>query len=118
MPVEYVLMIYTSEEEWDKMTQTELETRMAAHQAFYEAMVKDGVIKSAYRLQPTSAATTVRVAGGKAQVLDGPYAESKEQLAGFFVIDVLDLDAANAWAARCPGASHGILEVRPRWVGP
>jgi hypothetical protein len=117
MPVEYVVMIYSNEADWDSMTQAEQEARMAAHQVFYDAMVKAGVIKSADRLQPTTSATTVRVVDGKRQVLDGPYAESKEQLAGFFVIDVPDLDAAISWAAQCPGASHGVLEVRPKWSG-
>jgi hypothetical protein len=57
----------------------------------------------------------VRVANGKSQVLDGPYADTKEQLGGYYLIDVADLDAALAWASRCPGASHGIVEVRPVW---
>ena len=65
------------------------------------------------RLRPTSTATTVRVTGDKTQVLNGPYAETKEQLAGFYLLDVPDLDAALSWAARCPGASHGVMEVRP-----
>ena len=60
-------------------------------------------------------ATTVRVANGKTEVLNGPYAETKEQLGGYFLIDVPDLDAAISWASRCPGASHGIVEVRPIW---
>jgi hypothetical protein len=60
----------------------------------------------------------VRIADGKSHVLDGPYADTKEQLAGYYLIDVADLDAALAWAARCPGASHGIVEVRPVWSMP
>ncbi len=56
-----------------------------------------------------------RVANGKSQVLDGPYADSKEQLGGYYIIDVPDLDAALSWAARCPAASHGLVEVRPLW---
>ena len=67
------------------------------------------------RLRPASTATTVRIADGKSQVLDGPYADTKEQLGGYYLIDVADLDAALAWAARCPGASHGVVEVRPVW---
>ena len=67
------------------------------------------------RLQPTSASTTVRIANGKSQVLDGPYVDSKEQLGGYFLIDVPDLDAAISWAARCPAAGHGVVEVRPIW---
>jgi hypothetical protein len=76
-------------------------------------MSKAGVLKGSTGLQPTSAATTVRVANGKTQVLDGPYADSKEQLGGFHIIDVADLDAALSWAARCPTALHGVVEVRP-----
>jgi hypothetical protein len=76
-------------------------------------MSKAGVLRGANGLQRTSAATTVRVANGKTQVLDGPYADSKEQLGGFHIIEVADLDAAIAWAARSPTALHGIVEVRP-----
>jgi hypothetical protein len=72
-----------------------------------------GLYRGGERLEPTSSATTVRVAGGKTQVLNGPYAETKEQLAGYYVVEVPDLDAALTWAARCPGASHGAIEVRP-----
>ena len=64
-----------------------------------------------------STAKTVQIVDGKRKVLDGPYAETKEQIAGFFVIDVPDLETAISWAERCPGASHGILEVRPKWSG-
>jgi len=71
---------------------------------------------AADRLKPSSAASTVRVADGKTKVLDGPYAETKEQLAGYYLIDVPDLDAALSWASRCPGASYGTIEVRPVWV--
>jgi hypothetical protein len=58
----------------------------------------------------------VRVTDGKTQVLNGPYVETKEQLGGYFLIDVPDLDAALSWAARCPGSSHGVVEVRPIWA--
>ena len=67
-------------------------------------------------LQGSGAATTVQIKDGKQQVLNGPYADSKEQLGGYFLIDAPDLDAAISWAARCPGASHGIVEVRPVWA--
>jgi len=88
---------------------------MAAYKAFSEALKKSGALVGSNRLRPTSTATTVRVANGKSQVLDGPYAETREQLGGYYLVDVVDLDAALAWAARCPGASHGIVEVRPVW---
>jgi hypothetical protein len=74
-----------------------------------------GVIKGSNRLQPTSTATTVRSTNGKSQVLDGPYVDSKEQLGGYFLIDVPNLDAALSWAARCPAVHHGAVEVRPVW---
>jgi hypothetical protein len=113
--VQYLLLVYANEAGWTNLTQAEQERRMAAYQAFNEALTKAGVLKAANRLQPTSTATTVRVSDGKSQVLDGPYVESKEQLAGFDLIDVPDLDAALSWAARCPGASQGLVEARPRW---
>lgn len=68
------------------------------------------------RLRPTAAATTVRVRDGKTEVLNGPYAETREQLGGYFLIEVPDLDAALTWAARCPGAAYGSIEVRPIWT--
>jgi hypothetical protein len=93
---------------------------MAAYVAYTEAMKKAGVYIDGDRLRPTGDATTVRAgnSNGKSQVLNGPYAESREQLGGFVLIDVPDLDAAISWAARCPGASHGTMEVRPIWQMP
>ena len=88
---------------------------MGAYHAYTEALTKAGVLAGSNRLRPISTATTVRVANGKTQVLNGPYADTKEQLGGYFLIDVPDLDAAISWAARCPGSSHGIIEVRPVW---
>jgi hypothetical protein len=111
--MQYLLMIYANETGWSKLTQAEQEQGMAAYQAYTEALTQAGALKGSNRLQPSSTATTVHVADGKSQVLDGPYADSKEQLAGYFLIDVPDLDAAITWAARCPGASHGRVEVRP-----
>jgi len=82
-----------------------------------EAMTKAGVLKSSGGLKLATMATTVRVVNDKPQVLDGPYAESKEQLGGYHIIEVADLDAAIAWAARSPTAIHGVVEVRPMWEG-
>ena len=76
-------------------------------------MTRAGVLRSTVRLKPSSAASTVRVANGRPQVLDGPYANSKEQLAGFHIIDVADFDAALVWGARSPTALYGVVEVRP-----
>jgi hypothetical protein len=98
------------------MTPAEQEQGVAAYRSYTEALTKAGALAGSNRLQPSSAGTTVRVANGKSQVLDGPYADSKEQLGGYYLIDVADLDAAISWAARCPAASHGIVEVRPVWA--
>jgi hypothetical protein len=114
--MQYLLLLYSNESGWSKMTPAEQEQGMAAYAAFTEALKKAGALAGSNRLQPISAATTVRVANGKTQVLNGPYADSKEQLGGYFLIDVPDLDAAISWAARCPGASHGVIEVRPVWA--
>ena len=72
-----------------------------------------GVLRAGDRLDRSANGTTVRTENGKTKVLNGPYAETKEQLGGYFIIDVKDLDAALSWAARCPGAQHGVMEVRP-----
>jgi hypothetical protein len=114
--MQYLLMLYTDETQWPKMTKAEQEQGYAAYMAYTEALTKAGAFKGSNRLRPTSNATTVRLANGKPKVLDGPYADSKEQLGGYFLIDAPDLDAALSWAARCPTASHGVVEVRPVWT--
>jgi len=111
--VKYILMDYVGEAGWPQLTKAEQEHWLGAYIAYVDAMKKAGVLRNSTGLQPTSTATTVRVANGKTQVLDGPYADSKEQLGGFHIIDVADLDAALSWAARCPTALHGVVEVRP-----
>lgn len=111
--MQYILMDYVGEAGWPQLTRSEQERWLGAYKAYMEAMTRAGVLRSSKGLQPTSAATTVRVADGKTQVLDGPYADSKEQLGGFHIIEVADLDAAIAWAARSPTALHGVVEVRP-----
>lgn len=113
--MQYMLMTYVQEGGWSKMTPAEQERGMAAYMAFTEALTKVGALKAAGRLQPSSTATTLRVKDGKSQVLDGPYLDSKEQLGGYFFIEVADLDAALAWAARCPAVDHGVVEIRPVW---
>jgi hypothetical protein len=116
--MQYLLLLYSDEAGWSRMTGAAQEQAVAAYGAYGEALKKAGVYLGSNRLQSVSSATTVRVADGESQVLNGPYAESKEQLGGYFLIDVADLDAALAWAARCPGASHGVVEVRPVWAMP
>ena len=109
--MKYMLLIYGNEagDAGECEQGGAIEQMVAAYAAYTEAMKKAGVLLGANRLKPTStAASTVRVADGKTKVLDGPYAETKEQLGGYYLIDVPDLDAALSWAARCLGASHGV----------
>lgn len=113
--MQYLLMIYAEEGAWNSMPPEAQEQGIAAYMAYSEALEKAGVARGSNRLHDTDKATTVRVKDGQSQVLDGPYADTKEQLGGYYLIDVPDLDAALAWAARCPGASHGTVEVRPVW---
>jgi hypothetical protein len=117
--MKYMLMLFADERRFQEMTngmnRAEVEKMTAPYAAYMEALKNAGIMKGGERLRPTAAATTVRVADGKTEVLNGPYAETKEQLGGYFVIDAPDLDAAISWAARCPGASHGTVEVRPIW---
>jgi hypothetical protein len=113
--MEYLLLIHSDEKAMQAATQEETGSILAAYGAYMKAMGDAGVNKGGQRLRPTSTATTVRVQNGKTQVLNGPYAEVKEQLGGYFLIDAPDLDAAISWAARCPGAQYGAIEVRPIW---
>lgn len=112
--MKFVLMTYLDPASWNS-TKEEQEQERGAWMAYMEALNKAGVLKSNQGLAPPSSATTVRVVNGKSQVLDGPYVDSKEQVGGIFVLDVADLDAAIQWAARCPAASKGAIEVRPAW---
>jgi hypothetical protein len=114
--MKYLLLIYSNEAAAQAASKAQTDQMIAAYGAYTEAVTKAGILAGSNRLQRSTAASTVRVANGKTQVLDGPYAESKEQLAGYYMIDVPDLDAALSWAARCPGASHGAVEVRPIWA--
>jgi hypothetical protein len=113
--MKYLLMIYGDEAALKAASKAETEQVLAAYGAYLDAMKKAGVVLGTNRLQFSASATTVRVVDGKTQVLDGPYAETKEQLGGYLLIDVPDLDTALSWAARCPGASRGTIEVRPIW---
>jgi hypothetical protein len=114
--MQYLLLIYENETAMLSASKEVSSQMMAAYGAYTEAMKKAGVYIGGNRLHPTSAATTVRAPNGKSRVLDGPYAETKEQLGGYYMIEAPDLDAALTWAARCPGAAHGAIEVRPLWV--
>ena len=110
----YIFLLYNDERKWASMTPEQSNREIGAYMLYTQALRDAGVYVGGNPLQPTSAATTVRVAAdGKTSVLDGPYPDTKEQLGGYYVVDVTDLDAAVAWAARCPCANYGSVEVRP-----
>jgi hypothetical protein len=109
----YLLLIYGQEQEYAKTSEADRDTMHADYGTFTESIVKSGHYKGGDALQPTSAATTVRVRNGKTQTTDGPFAETREQLGGFYMVDAENLDDAIAIAARIPGARTGSIEVRP-----
>ncbi len=111
--MEYLLLIYSNEKSWDAMPKAELEAIFGEYHAFTEAIKKSGNYKGGNPLQPTTTATTVRVKGGKTLTTDGPFAETKEQIGGYYLVDAKDLDEAIALAARIPSARMGSIEVRP-----
>jgi hypothetical protein len=110
----YLLLIYTEEP-----TEAVPEDVMAAESAAYSAFTKEirdrGIFQAGEALHPTSSATTVRVRNGETVATDGPFAETKEALGGFYLVDAKDLDDAIEIAAKIPGAKHGSIEVRPIW---
>jgi hypothetical protein len=114
--MQYLLMIYASEAQEHAIAPEEMGKIMQAYSAYSEALVKAGAMRAGERLRPATDATSVRVRNGKTEVLNGPYAETREQLGGYYLIDVPDLDAALSWAARCPTSAYGTIEVRPIWV--
>ena len=113
--MKYLLSIYASEAAENAMPPETLGKVMQAYGAYTDALTQAGVLQGAERLRPSTDATSVRVRNGKTEVLNGPYAETREQLGGYYLIDVPDLDAALTWAARCPSSGHGTIEVRPIW---
>ena len=111
--MEYLLLIYGDEKAWGSLTPAETGQMHAAYGAYTQALIDAGALRGGNELKPTSAATTVRLVGGKPQVLDGPYAETKEQLGGFYLIDARDLNEAIQVAAKIPPARFGAIEIRP-----
>jgi len=113
----YMLMFYlTPDDLAQRQDPARRDAYLAGWNAYVQSMYASGIVRSGEGLEPPSTATTVRVAQGKRQVQDGPFADAKEQLGGFFVIDAPDLDVALGWAARAPCASSGGVEVRPVMV--
>ena len=106
--MKYAILVYETEQDFANR-----EMYMPAYNAYSQALVEAGVMAGGAALHPSHMSTTIRLQNGQRNVQDGPYADTKEQLGGFFIIDVPDLDAALDWAARCPAASNCAVEVRP-----
>ncbi|OAI41648.1 hypothetical protein AYO41_05335 [Verrucomicrobia bacterium SCGC AG-212-E04] len=109
----YLILIYGAESAWAGMPQSNLKEMYDAYMTYTDELAGSGSLRGGHELQPTHTATTVRVRDGKVLKTDGPFAETKEQLGGFYIIDVPNLDAALEWASKCPGAKNGCTEVRP-----
>jgi len=112
----YALLIHYPQPAVNTLSDEQLEAGKAAFHAYAEALDDAGVLRSAEILQTVASATSVSLKQGTLQVQDGPFADTKEQFAGIFMIDVPDLDAALAWAEKCPAAQWGTVEVRPSGV--
>jgi len=112
--MKYTVLIYENATDFSARTdEKRKDAYWGAYRAYTQALPEAGVMVGGAGLQPPPLATTVRLKHGKRQVQDGPFAEAKEQLGGYYVIDVPDLDRALDWASRCPAASTGAVEVRP-----
>jgi len=109
----YMMLIYESPAEVERRGDPEGRPYIAAWQAYHKALVEAGAYVDGAPLKPAATATTVRLKEGRRQVQDGPFAEAKEELGGFMILELPSLDAALDWAARCPAAAIGALEIRP-----
>ena len=116
--MQYMLLIYGSEAGMKNAAAGDMEAMMKEYGDFTQSIVKSGHMRAGDALQPTTTATTVRVRDGKTLSTDGPFAETKEQLGGYYLIEAKDLDDATKIAARIPGARTGSIEVRPVVVFP
>ncbi len=111
--MQYLLLIYASEADQRAVPDSAMGELLAEYGAFTQSIVASGAFKAGDRLQPTSSATTVRVRDGRTLMTDGPFAETREQLGGYYLVEAETLDEATAIAARIPGARQGSVEVRP-----
>lgn len=111
--MQYLLLIYDQESQWGKMSEAEQGKMMQDYGALTQSLKQTGHYVGGNQLHPVSEATTVRVRDGKKLVTDGPFAETKEQLGGYYLVEAKDLDDAVAIAARIPSARYGSIEVRP-----
>ena len=111
--MQYLLLIYEAEADWNKLTEAERNQMFGEYHKYTEDIHASGHYVGGNPLQPTHTATTVRVRGGKPSITDGPFAETREQLGGYYLVEAKDLDEATSLAARIPGAKMGSIEIRP-----
>jgi hypothetical protein len=111
--MQYMLLIYGEESMWAALPPAKISEEMGAYFAYTEELAKSGKLKSGDELQPVATAKTVSLMGGKHSVIDGPFADTKEALGGYYLIEAESIDEAVTWAAKCPGARYGRVEVRP-----
>ncbi|HEY4305816.1 MAG TPA: YciI family protein [Gemmatimonadaceae bacterium] len=111
--MQYLLLIYENEKRWETTPPAENEKLFGEYRAYTQSIAQSGHYKGGNPLQPTTTATTVRIRDGKRQTTDGPFAETREQLGGYYLVDAKDLDEAIGLAERIPGARMGSIEVRP-----
>ena len=109
----YMLLIYTDESGWGNLSEADQQAEMGKWYGYTEEMRAAGVSDQGEALQPTATATSVREDGGEPLLTDGPFAETKEQLGGYYILNVADLDEAINWAHKCPAAPVGTIELRP-----
>ncbi|HEY9227727.1 MAG TPA: YciI family protein [Gemmatimonadaceae bacterium] len=111
--MQYLLLIYNNEQNWLGLSEADRASISTEYRTYTESIAKSGHYKGGNALQPTTTATTVRVRNGKRATTDGPFAESREHLGGYYLVDAKDLDEAISLAERIPGAKYGSIEVRP-----
>jgi hypothetical protein len=111
--MKYAILIYGNEAQWDALSESETTAVYDAYMRYTQELVDAGCLRGGEELKPVRTATTLRHKDGRLLTTDGPFAETKEQLGGFYLIDVPDLDQALHWAGRCPGVGMGSVEVRP-----
>jgi hypothetical protein len=111
----YLLLLHASEAEFTKLSPAEAAKAVEPYTAYTNELKKAGALVAAARLRPTTQTSTIRVRNAQSLVTDGPFTEAKEALGGFYLIQAADQQEALTWAAKCPGAHYGVIEVRPIW---
>jgi hypothetical protein len=111
--MQYMILIYGNEKAWSSMPKAEMDKSFAAFMEYNKQLAMSGVLKQGEQLHPSHTAKTVRMKNGAVVNTDGPFAESKEQLGGYYIVDVPSEKEALEWAAKCPAVYGGALEVRP-----